>query len=164
MDRADEEPFVSYALLMAVWGVSFAGFLGALQRRRGLPRRLPLSDLALVGIATHKVSRLITREKVTAPVRAPFIDKVEGSGPTEARERPAGQGLRRALGNLLTCPYCTGPWVAGALVCGLAAAPRPTRLVSSVFSAVALSDFLHQAFEGLSARNKILKRDAARPQ
>jgi uncharacterized protein DUF1360 len=154
MDTAADKPMVSYAILMATWGGSFAGFLAAWSRRRGLPDSVPLRDVLLVGIATHKLSRTITRDRVTAPVRAPFT-KIAGPGPHgEVTEKARGRGLRRAIGDLLTCPYCTGPWVAGALVCGLVAAPRTTRLVASVFSAVALSDFLHLAYQAASDRAK----------
>jgi hypothetical protein len=144
---AADKPMVSYAILIATWGLSFAGFLAAWSRRRALPESLGLQDLLLIGTATHKLSRTITRDRVTAPVRAPFT-AVTGPGPHgEVTEKATGRGLRRAIGDLLTCPYCTGPWVAGGLVCGMVAAPRTTRLFASVFSAVAVSDFLHLAYQ-----------------
>jgi hypothetical protein len=146
MARPAEQPMVSYAVLLATWGLSVGGFLAFWNRRRGLPESLSLKDVLLVGMATHKLSRTITRDRVTAPVRAPFT-AVSGAGPHgEVVEKARGRGLRRAIGNLLTCPYCTGPWVAGGLVCGMVAAPRPTRLFASVFAAVAISDFLHLAY------------------
>jgi hypothetical protein len=152
MERPAEQPMVSYAILMATWGLSFGGFLAAWSRRRGLPDSLSAGDLLLVGMATHKLSRTITRDRVTAPVRAPFT-AVTGPGPHgEVTEKARGRGLRRAIGDLLTCPYCTGPWVAGGLVCGMVAAPRTTRLLASVFTAVAISDFLHLAYQATSKR------------
>lgn len=38
--------------------------------------------------------------------------------------------MRRAVGQLLTCPYCIGQWVAGGFTLGLVAAPRPTLLAA----------------------------------
>jgi hypothetical protein len=146
MNTADDRPIVSYAILIATWGLSFGGFLTACSRRGRLPEAPRMQDLLLVGLATHKLSRTITRDRVTAPVRAPFTE-VDPGPQGEVVEKGTGRGLRRAIGDLLTCPYCTGPWVAGALVCGLAAAPRPTRLFASVFSAVTVSDFLHLAYQ-----------------
>jgi hypothetical protein len=140
-----DKPLASYAILIAVWTGAFGGALTALRRR--LPRGLSLSDLLLVGTATHKLSRTITRDRVTAPVRAPFTAEA-GTSPTgEVKEKARGHGLQRAIGDLITCPYCTGPWVAGALVCGLVAAPRPTRLFAGLFTAVTISDFIRQAYQ-----------------
>jgi hypothetical protein len=156
-----DRPLGSYAALMAVWGLSFGGFLLASSRRRGLPPRVDLRDLLVVGMATHKLSRTITRERVTAPVRAPFTEPVEDPAAGRVRERPRGEGLRRAIGYLLTCPYCTGPWVASSLICGMVAAPSATRLLSSTFAAVTIADFLHQGFDALSAKTAELKRPGA---
>jgi hypothetical protein len=156
MDRPTDR-LVSYGVLIATWGFSFAGFLAAASRRRRLPRSLSFGDLMLVGTATHKLSRTITRDRVTAPMRAPFTE-VEGSGPNgELKETARGRGLRRAIGDLLTCPYCTAPWVAGALVCGLVGAPRSTRLFSGVFTAVTISDFLRLAYQATVDKTQAIK-------
>lgn len=64
------------------------------------------------------------------------------------KEKVRGRGLRKALGDLLICPWCTGPWVAAALFAGLVDRTRATRLLAATFSAVAISDFLHHAYEG----------------
>jgi hypothetical protein len=51
---------------------------------------------------------------------------------------------------MVSCPYCLGLWVAAALSLGLLFAPRLTRFVASVFSALTISDFLqiaHKAAE-----------------
>lgn len=58
-----------------------------------------------------------------------------------------GTGLRKAIGDLVTCPWCTGPWVAGALMAGLVSRPRATRVIAGGFAAVAVSDFLHHAYQ-----------------
>ena len=63
-------------------------------------------------------------------------------------EEPRGDELQRAVGSLVTCQYCAGPWIATGLTAGLLFAPRATRLASSMFAMVAISDFLHQAYAG----------------
>jgi hypothetical protein len=153
----DEQPLAAYAALMGVWCLSFGGFLASRSRRGRLPRRVELRDLLVLGLATHKLSRTITRERVTAPVRAPFTERDGDAASGQVHETPRGGELRRAIGFLLTCPYCVGPWVAGTLVCGLVAAPSATRLMSNVFAAVTVADFLHQGFDALSARTRALK-------
>lgn len=139
-------PLGSYALLVGVYGASLAGFLGW-RHGRALPVRLTLRDTLLLGVATHKLSRLVARDFVTSPLRAPFV-RYEGPRPAaEVRESSRGHGLRRAIGDLVSCPFCLGPWVAGALVCAHAVRPRETRLVASIFALTTVSDFLHRAYE-----------------
>jgi hypothetical protein len=111
-----------------------------------LPERLTTTDLLLVGIATHKLSRLIAKDKVTSFLRAPFTKFQEPSGQGEIEEQPCGHGLRLAVGELLVCPYCLGQWVATGLTLGLVGAPRATRLVNSVFVAHTISDFLQVVY------------------
>jgi Protein of unknown function (DUF1360) len=37
----------------------------------------------LFGVATHKLSRLLAKDKVTAPLRAPFAEFEDEGGPAE---------------------------------------------------------------------------------
>ena len=57
-----------------------------------------------------------------------------------------GTGLRRALGELLVCPYCLGMWIATAFAAGLLVAPRLTRQIAAVLSAQFGADVLHIAY------------------
>ena len=67
----------------------------------------------MLGIATHKLSRLITKDWVTSPFRAPFTKFKEADGVGEVTEEARGTGMQQAIGELVTCPWCVGPWVAG---------------------------------------------------
>jgi hypothetical protein len=64
----------------------------------------------------------------------------------EDAQEPEREGMARALGELVTCPYCTGLWVSAGLTGALALRPRETRLVTTVFEAQAVADFLNAAF------------------
>jgi hypothetical protein len=142
---ADEErPFAEYALLAAVFNGTFAALVAA--RRSDLPERYSLTDLVLTGVATHKLSRVLAKDRVTSFLRAPFTRFREPEGHGEVSEEPRGTGLRRALGELLICPYCIGLWVSGGLSLGLVHAPRVTRLASLTLSSLALSDALQLAY------------------
>jgi len=124
-----------------------AAFLLARNRGAGLPKRIPAADLALAGTASFKLSRLVTKKKIAAPIRAPFTEyRGQADAPAEVEERARGTGARAAIGELLTCPYCLGLWFAGAMTAGLVTAPRETRVVASCLTALALSDFLHAAY------------------
>jgi hypothetical protein len=134
-------PLRGYAGVIAAFAsASTAAFV--LAARRGLPDRIGPADLALLSVATHHAARLVTKDKVTSVARAPFAE-YEGSGdPGEVREHPRGHGIQKAVGELLTCPYCIGQWIALAGVTGLVLAPRPTRAIASVLTVSAASDYL----------------------
>jgi hypothetical protein len=48
---------------------------------------------------------------------------------------------------LITCPYCISLWIAAAFAAGFVVAPRPTRWVASILSAVFGSDLLQIAYK-----------------
>lgn len=97
----DDVPLPGYALLLASFTVLFGGLL---VRARHLPRKLGAGDILLLGIATHKLTRLITRDAVTAVVRSPFTRYEGSSGGGEVNESPRGDGLRRAVGSCSRVP------------------------------------------------------------
>jgi hypothetical protein len=147
-EEADELPIGGYATMMAVFLGSFIGFVSVARAARALPERLPARDIALLGVATHKLTRIVTRERVTIPLRVPFTHYEGRDGAGQVKEEPRGRGVQRAIGSLLTCQYCAGPWIATGLVAGLLFAPRATRIACGMLSVVAISDFLHQAYAG----------------
>ena len=142
-----ERPLGSYAILAGAYSSMFAGSLIALRvRGQQLYERPKAADVLLVGIATHKLSRLIAKDKVTSFIRAPFTRFQQASGQGEVEEQPHGHGLRLAVGELLVCPYCLALWIATGLTLGLIGAPRLTRLVSTIFVAHTISDFLQVTY------------------
>src|SRR5437868_4148503 len=55
----EERPLLDHAALVGVYGAAVAGLSLIVRRRRRLPERIPASDLALLSVATHKLSRLL---------------------------------------------------------------------------------------------------------
>jgi hypothetical protein len=140
-----ERPLGSYATLMAAFSTIFGGAIAVAAARNRLPERPAPIDIALVAVAAHKVARLVATDKVASPLRAPVTEMTtdEEGDPVD---EPAGSGMRRAFGELITCPKCVGQWACAAFVTGLIYSPRPTRVVASVFASDAISDFLHAAY------------------
>jgi hypothetical protein len=150
----EEIPLGSYALLIGIFNAGLAGsLLVARLSGRDLPPRLGWSDVALFGVATHRLSRLLAKDKVTAALRAPFTEYQEKGAPAEVEERARGDGFRRAIGELVLCPYCLDQWVATAFVSGSVFAPRLTRLLAGIFGSVAIADFLQVAYR--AAQNRV---------
>lgn len=117
---------------------------------------LTTQDMILWGVAAHKLSRIITKDVVTAPIRAPFTKYEELLGYGEVQEDGRGRGVRQVIGDLLSCNYCADPWVALALGYGLDKAPNQTRFLLKFFSAIALADFLHVFYETTRTRGNVL--------
>jgi hypothetical protein len=146
-------PLRDYAGLVALFNVALAGGLAAAERSgRPIPARLSAGDVLLLSIATHKLSRLITKDRVTSFARAPFTRYEEPAGHGELEEHARGSGMRRAIGQLLVCPYCIAQWVAGGFTVGIVAAPRVTRLLAGMFTMVAVADFLQLAYKAAEKR------------
>jgi len=113
------------------------------------PERPELADVVLVSLATHKLSRLLAKDAVVSPLRAPFARYVGPAGDAELNEevRDEGSSVRHGIGELVTCPFCLAVWVATGLTGGLVLAPRLTRLAATVLTATAVSDFLQLAYD-----------------
>jgi hypothetical protein len=141
-------PLLSYLGFMSVFGALVAAALAVAKRQgRELPERVPAGQLLLVGSASHKLSRILAKDKVTSPLRAPFTELEGKGGPAEFEERSRGTGVRKAIGELLICPFCLGLWVIAAFSVGLVFAPRVTRFVASLFAALTIADFLQIAYK-----------------
>jgi hypothetical protein len=148
----ERPPFGAYAVFTTAFNTAFAGALAAAARSGRLPERVEAGDVVLVGVATHKLSRMITKDRVMAFARAPFTEYQEPGGAGEVEERARGDGLRRAVGELLVCPYCLGLWTSAGMHAGLLFAPRVTRTVASTFTALAIADFLQIAYKAAEDR------------
>src|SRR5215218_6960572 len=148
-EYSDEpRPLAPYGILSAIFGIAVGGSFVALRAAgKRLPERIGAGDVVLAGVATHKLSRLLAKDKVTSFLRAPFTEYQGPGGPSEVEEKPRGSGLRYAVGELLICPYCLGLWVAAAYGVGHVAAPRATRLTGFVMTALTISDSLQIAYK-----------------
>jgi hypothetical protein len=144
--ECDEQLLAEYATMLGVYLTSVAVLTGFAKKQGRLPRQFGLLDLALLGIATHKLSRIIAKDRITSILRAPFVSYVRSAGAGEVEEEPRGRGIQRGIGHLISCPYCTAPWSATALAFGFLFAPRVTRFFAGILASVALSDFLHRAY------------------
>jgi hypothetical protein len=137
------------------------GYLGALTafgstvaamvlagRARGaeLPDHFRAADLALGAVATQKFTRILSKDAVTTPLRAPFTEFEEPLGSGEVADRPRPGHPQHTIGELLTCPFCLAPWTATAYVAALALAPRAARAWAATFSIVGASDALQHVY------------------
>ena len=70
---------------------------------------------------------MLTKDRVASVIRTPFVENQARACHGEVSGEPRGSGVRRAVGELLTCPHYLGQWIAAGLGVGMVAAPEVTR-------------------------------------
>jgi hypothetical protein len=144
LTEPERPPYEAYATLVAVFTLG----LGIASRASRRDRDLRAIDIAALGLATFKASRTVSRDRVTSFVREPFVEETAYDGD----ETPAGTGMRRAVGELVTCTRCVGTWVAAGLAVSLSVSPRFGRLLVWSLDAAAINDFLQAGFVAVTEK------------
>src|SRR5947209_20037288 len=80
----EDRPLGGYLVTLTAYA-GLTGGLAALARLTGrrAPERITTQDVVLISCATHKLSRLITKDSVTSPLRAPFSRYAGPTGDAE---------------------------------------------------------------------------------
>jgi len=99
----EQAPLAGYGAAMLAYGVALSLALALARRTRTRPG---WADVAFLGVGTHKLSRLITKDFVTAPLRAPFTRRKENEGAGEVHDEPRGGAVSKTIGTLLTFLAC----------------------------------------------------------
>jgi Protein of unknown function (DUF1360) len=145
--QTEKPPYEAYAAIAGTF-VAGLGVVAALSRRS--PPASTLDFLAL-SAATFKAARTLSRERVASFMREPFVEGED--------EQPAGEGLQRAIGELVTCTRCVGTWSAAALASTQMLSPRFGRALTWTLAAGAANDFLQAGFRALCAKSNALEPD-----
>ncbi len=147
IDRTPTRPS-DYAALTATFIIGTALLARA---TRDSDETIGPGEMLPMGAATFAASKALTREKVEVWVREPFVE--EGADARGARH-PKGSGVRYAIGELLSCPRCTGMWVALGLVALRLRAPHFGRVATTLGALSAINDVGHAAFARLTAADR----------
>lgn len=146
-EQGEDRPLGGYVVANAVFVAATAAGFGLVRlTNRSLPDRFLFRDLALLAVGSHKLSRRLSKDAVTSPLRAAVTEFKGAGGPAEVNEEVTATGGGHAFGELITCPFCMDQWIVTAGMFGLVMVPKPTRFVASVFAVVAGADFLHLAY------------------
>jgi hypothetical protein len=146
-DAPDPRPLRGYAVLLGTYSLGATLAIALLRDRKSQVRRLDFRTLLFLAIATQHLSRLIAKDAITSVVRAPFTRFVEATGEGEVNEEVIGVGLRHAIGELITCPFCISQWVAAALLASTLAAPNFTSALTTVCTLSRTNDCLQLAYD-----------------
>jgi hypothetical protein len=143
-------PYQAYAKIVGTFLAGLGAVSGLAAARDRPQQELAAIDLALLGLATFKASRVVARDKVTSFVREPFV---EGEAYDGEDERPTRDTeLKQAVGELVTCTRCVGTWIGASLASLQILTPRTGRLLTSVLAAGAVNDFLLAGFQALTSK------------
>jgi hypothetical protein len=149
--NGEQRPLAGDLGAMGVYvGLVSAAAAGVRASGRELPERIPVGDAFLLTVATFRLARRLAKDPVTAPIRAPFTRFEGASGHAEVAEEVREHGgVKHAVGELLTCPFCLAQWVGTGLVFGYVTAPKATRLAALTMTMVAGSDVLQFAYDAI---------------
>lgn len=99
----------------------------------------------LMGLASFRLTRLIVFDKITEFLRSPFLDEIveideNGLEQTYLIAKPSG--IRKWLGELLTCYWCTGIWSSIFLVSIYFIFPTAGEIIIVVLSVAAIGSII----------------------
>jgi hypothetical protein len=150
MDSAQERPpYEAYAVIAGSFAglLATAGALGRLLDRD--PQCQTALDFAILALASFKAARTLAHDRVSAPMRAPFV---EGEADAHDEVPVRSGGMQQALGELVTCTRCVGTWTAAGLASTQIVAPRVGRLLTWSLGAAGANDFLQAGFTALKGK------------
>lgn len=117
-------------------------------------------DFVLLGLATFRLGRLVAYDPVFEPLREPFT--VTAQDPTGAGEtvEPKGVGFQYAFGQLISCPICSGTWIAAGLIYGLYFFPGPAHIFLWIAAAIGMAQLIGSLVEALSWSGQLARTQA----
>jgi hypothetical protein len=81
--------------------------------------KITFLNMALLALASFRLTRLIVFDKITEFIREPFFDELEEEnedGIMEVYYLPKKAGVKKFFGELLSCYWCTGIWASVLIV------------------------------------------------
>lgn len=161
-----KQEYASKLTLIGIFLSIFAAFISRMSVwRRGREEfNLRPFDLVLLSFATLRLGRMVAYDHVSEPLRQPFAETVPD--PTGAGETVTarGEGAKRTLGQLLSCPICAGTWISAGLVYGLHALPNATRVFLSIMATVGVAEWLNALTELFSWTAQLARKWAGNPE
>ncbi|MDQ0198208.1 DUF1360 domain-containing protein [Neobacillus ginsengisoli] len=81
--------------------------------------KISFLNLVILALASFRLTRLIVFDKITEFLRNPFFEEIEEKnedGTIGIYYLPKGKGIRKFVGQLLSCYWCTGIWTSAGVV------------------------------------------------
>ena len=152
--EAENVPLAAYAALMGTYAAVFGGLFLIATRGGRRPKSPRAVDLAYLTLGAYKLSRIVTMSFIGSPLRAPFTTRGKSLKGGEVQDQSRGEGLRKAVGNLLTCPFCFNVWSNTLFLFGFSIVPRLTLQAARILSMAAMGDVLHHGYRTLREKSE----------
>lgn len=113
---------------------------------------LDFFSLLLLGLASFRLTRLIVFDAITEKIRAFFLKEVVQENGQEGEEIylvPRGSGVRKFIGELISCFWCTGIWTSGLLIVLYSLLPSVGIWVLAILSVAAIASLLEMLVQKL---------------
>ena len=104
-------------LLDVVFVTLYVGVMATLYFLGRLPTSIRSFDVVLLGLAAARLTDIISTDQIMEWLRRPFVkmETTEIAGHEVETRTGRGHELKKVLGDLLSCPWCVGVWVAAGL-------------------------------------------------
>jgi hypothetical protein len=99
----------------------------------------------LIGLASFRLTRLVVYDKITEFLRDPFLreqTEIDESGQEITYLIPREKGLRRFIGELISCHWCTGIWISTFLVSFYLLFPKVAYILILILSIAAVGSII----------------------
>ena len=163
-DEADDPAGTEGRLLKLTLVGTFLLSVLLVGRDRRVQAPAAMRDLLLLGLASHRIGRMVAFERVAEPFRAPFTVTVPDDSGVDETVVARGHGVRWVVGELLSCPTCVATWSALTLTIGRRLLPGPTQMLVNILAVVGVSELVSSVVEDLEWRARAHRRSAAPPE
>lgn len=99
-----------------------------------------LEELIIIGLASFRLTRLIVYDKITEFIRSPFLDEITEDG--EVYVMPKEKGIRKWIGELISCYWCTGVWASTGLLAAYVFIPKIGVALILIFAVAAIGSII----------------------
>jgi hypothetical protein len=111
---------------------------------------IDLLTFIILGLACFRLTRLIVFDKITEFLRQPFFDEIteeNEDGTVEVYYLPKSTSIKKFIGELLSCYWCTGVWISAAVVTGYLFLPALFVPIILVFAVAGLAAILESVVQ-----------------
>lgn len=111
---------------------------------------IDLLTFIVLGLACFRLTRLIVFDKITESLRQPFFDEIaeeNEDGTVEVYYLPKSTPIKKFIGELLSCYWCTGVWISAAVITGYLFLPAIFVPLILVFAVAGLAAILESVVQ-----------------
>jgi hypothetical protein len=159
--KPKQEERLTKIILISFFLAVMAVFAKLFGRKHESKLNLSAVDLFLLATSTFRLGRLVAYNEAFEPIRSPVAKTVpDDSGAGKTTEPKQKGGALKSLGQLVTCPICSGTWIAAGLTYALHLWPGATRVFLVATSSIGSAELLNAVQEFFSWSSQASRKAA----